>query len=61
VEGLQTLWVIVYFVLAFVLIFTWSKVNIINKKLDIISALVGRMQGLSHKEDQEEETHEPSR
>lgn len=43
-EWLQLIWAVILSAFILVLIFVWSKVYIINKKLAVISSILGEIQ-----------------
>jgi hypothetical protein len=49
---LSALWATAFFVFAFILLFVWSKVYIISRKLTATNELIGRIEELATKNSQ---------
>ena len=53
-EWLQLIWAVILSAFILVMVFVWSKVYIINKKLAAISSILGEIQGYASRTDSHE-------
>lgn len=49
-ELIKLLWIVVFFLFSLTLLFVWSKLYIISKKANAITALLGEIGSLEEKE-----------